>query len=360
MDLTPKEIYHTVRRLQTLIEKERSSWEYTSLSLAERTDYWRRGFLSRAAVLYDFERYDPRSYLTDYERFVKTRGINGRFGIALDDKLLFQRVMDGFEDRLPKLYGIIEEGTFRPITGPGEARGRARPATEWVEETIEPGETRVLKWVIGGGGHNVLVLSRTDDGWRLDGEAISRGELYERLRDLDEYVVTGFAEQATYADELFSGSANTLRLVTMWDPEEDEPFVARGIHRIGTRETAPMDNWSRGGLGAEIDLATGELGEAVTFPFDGELVWHESHPDTGTRIEGTTIPGWERIRVGLLEMAETVPYLPYAGWDLVVTTEGEFEVVEANGYPGVKSLQVHRPLLLDGRIRRFYTAHGVR
>lgn len=360
MDPTPKEIYHTARQLQTLVEEERSSWEYASLSLAERAAYWRRGFLSRAAVLYDFERYDPRSYLTDYERSVKTRGINGRFGIALDDKLLFHRVMDGFEERLPTLYGIVQEGTFRPIAGPGEARRRARPVTKWIEETTEPGETRVLKWVIGGGGHNVLVLSRTDDGWRLDGEAIEWEELCERLDGLDEYVVTGFAEQAAYADELFSGSANTVRLVTMWDPDEDEPFVARAIHRIGTRKTAPMDNWSRGGLGAEIDLATGELGEAVTFPFDGELVWRESHPDTGARIEGTTVPGWRAVRERLLEMAETVPYLPYVGWDLVITAEGEFEVVEANGYPGVKALQVHRPLLIDDRIRRFYAAHGIR
>ena len=360
MDVTAKEVYHGVRRAQALVEEERDAWEYTSLSLAERAGYWRRGFLSRAAVLYDFDRYDPAEYLTDYERFVKTRGINGRFGVALDDKLLFHRMMAGFEERLPELYGIVEEGIFRPLAGPREGRGRARPAIEWVEETTEPGETRVLKWVIGGGGHNVLVLTRTDDGYRLGGEAIPRRELRERLDGLDEYVVTGFAEQAAYAADLFSGSANTLRLVTMWDPEEDEPFVARGIHRVGTRETAPMDNWSRGGLSAEIDLATGELGEAVVFPFDGELTWYERHPDTDARIEGTTIPDWERLREGLLEMAGTVPYLPYVGWDVVVTGAGEFEVVEANSYPGVKSLQVHRPLLTDERIRRFYRARGVR
>jgi hypothetical protein len=362
--LSPKTAYHTLRQATTLIEEERECWAYTSLSSLERASYWRRGFLSRAAVLYDFERYDPSDYLSDYERYVETRWINGRFGIALDNKLLFHRLMDGFEDRLPELYGIVEDSTFRPIAKPGGRRGPARPLDEWIEGSMEPGETRVLKWVLGGGGHNVLLLTRTDgegSEFRLNGEAVPREGLRERLAGLDEYVVTGFTEQAGYADALYPGATNTLRLVTMWDPEEDEPFVARGIHRIGTRESAPMDNWTRGGLSAEVDLETGELGEAVAYPDNGHLDWHETHPDSGRRIEGTPVPGWGSVRDRLLRMAETVPYLPYVGWDIVVTgDDGGFEVIEANNYPGVKSLQVHRPLMTDERIRRFYAAHGIR
>lgn len=364
--LSPKAAYHTLRQATRLIEEERECWAYTSLSPAERAAYWRRGFLSRAAVLYDFERHDPGDYLSDYERYVETRRINGRFGIALDNKLLFHRLMGGFDDRLPDLYGLVEDGRFRPIADPGGRRGPARPLAEWAEDSMAAGETRVLKWVLGGGGQNVLLLTRTDDGngdgdggFRLNGEPVHRDELRERLAGLDEYVVTGFAEQAGYADALYPGATNTLRLVTMWDPEEDEPFVARGIHRIGTRESAPMDNWTQGGLSAEVDLETGELGEAVAYPDEGRLEWHETHPDSGRRIEGTPIPEWGAVRDHLLGMAETVPYLPYVGWDVVVTDDG-FEVIEANNYPGVKSLQVHRPLMTDERIRRFYASHGIR
>ncbi len=359
MDLSPKSIYHTLRQIQSLVQTERDAWEFTDLSLPERADYWRRGFLSRAAVLYDFEAHDYREYLTDYERFVESRGINGRFGIALDNKLLFHHVMSDFEERLPELHGIIENGTVRPV-GSADDRGSARPAIEWVEDRMVPGDTRVLKWVLGGGGHNVRFLTRTGEGWRIDGEPIERARLESELAGLNDYIVTDFAEQAGYADEFYPETTNTLRLVTMWDPETDEPFLARAIHRIGTARSAPVDNWSGGGLGAEIDPETGELGEAVFFPFDGELGWREIHPDTGTRIEGTEVPGWERIRKDLLSMAETVPYIPYVGWDLVVTDDGEFEIIEANNYPGVKSLQVHRPLLTDERIRRFYRTHGVR
>ncbi|MDL5361888.1 sugar-transfer associated ATP-grasp domain-containing protein [Halalkalicoccus sp. NIPERK01] len=358
MLVSPKDVYHTLRQLRSLAEVERESFEFTSLSPSERAWYWRRGFLSRSAVLYDFETYGHEDYLTDYQRYVRTRGINGRFGYALDNKLMLYGLLSGFSDRLPDLHGIISDGTFRSISMAGE-RGPTRSAIRWAED-LDAGETVVVKWVIGGGGHSVLLLTRTDDGYRINGERVSRGDLRERFEGMDDYIVTGFSEQADYADAFYSESTNTVRAVTMWDVERDEPFLARAIHRIGTSSTKPMDNWSQGALGALIDPETGKLGEAVTYPENGERTWRTSHPDTGARVAGVEIPDWEAIREGLLDVADSVPYLPYVGWDLVVTDEGEFEIIEANNYPGVKSLQVHGPLCADERVERFYREHGVR
>ncbi len=355
--VSPKGVYHTVRQLQSLFDVERESFEFTSLSLSERAWYWRRGFLSRSAALYDFDTHGHENYLTDYQRYVKTRGINGRFGYALDNKLMLYGLLSGFSEHLPDLYGIVDDGTFRSISLTGE-RGPTRPAIEWIED-LDAGETVVLKWVIGGGGHSVLLLTRTAEGYRLNGEAVSRADLRERLDDMEDYIVTGFSQQADYAEAFYPEATNTVRAVTMWDSERDEPFLARAVHRIGTDETKPMDNWSQGGVGALVD-ERGALGEAVTYPTEGERTWHASHPDTGARIEGTEIPGWEEIHEELLDVADSVPYLPYVGWDLVVTGKDEFEIIEANNYPGVKSLQVHGPLCADERVERFYREYGVR
>lgn len=358
MVVSPKTVYHTVRQLQSLAEVERESLELTSLSPAERAWYWRRGFLSRSAVLYDFDSHGHEQYLTDYQRYVKTRGINGRFGYALDNKLLTYGVLSGFSDSLPELHGIVDGGTFRPVSMVGN-RGPARPAIEWLAD-LDTDETVVLKWVLGGGGHNVLVLTRTDEGYRMNGEDVSRADLRARFSDLEDYIVTGFSAQTSYAEEIYPEATNTVRVVTMWDSKRDEPFIARAVHRIGTSKTKPMDNWSQGGLGALIDDETGELGEAVTYPKDGRLEWTDTHPNTGVRIEGTEIPGWKGIRKKLLEIAGSVPYLPYVGWDLVITGKDEFEIIEANNYPGMKSIQVHGPLCTDERVERFYREHGVR
>lgn len=53
-----------------------------------------------------------------------------------------------------------------------------------------------------------------------------------------------------------------------------------------------------------------------------------------------------------------IPVRPYVEWDVVPTDEeGGFAVLEANSYSGMKALQVHRPLLDDERVKRFYDAH---
>jgi D-alanine-D-alanine ligase-like ATP-grasp enzyme len=78
------------------------------------------------------------------------------------------------------------------------------------------------------------------------------------------------------------------------------------------------------------------------------------------RIEGVQVPAWESIRDRICALATDHPMIPYVGWDLLVTDDdGSFTIIEANSYPGLKSIQVHGPLLADERVRRFYARHGV-
>jgi glutathione synthase/RimK-type ligase-like ATP-grasp enzyme len=58
----------------------------------------------------------------------------------------------------------------------------------------------------------------------------------------------------------------------------------------------------------------------------------------------------------VLDLAETVPYLPRLGWDVLPTDDG-FVVLEANAHAATRTVQVHRPLLRDERVRRFYEHH---
>jgi hypothetical protein len=174
----------------------------------------------------------------------------------------------------------------------------------------------------------------------------------------DERLVCEFIEQAPYAAELYPGSANTLRMLSMWDPETDEPFVTFAVQRIGTERSAPVDNFSRGGLSAEVDLVSGELNQAVHSPYTGSLDWHDTHPETGAQIAGVEVPDWRALRDGILDIAAQFPQLPYVGWDVLITDEGEFTIIEANSCTDV-TLQVHRPLLDDPRARRFYEHHDI-
>ena len=368
--------YRSANRLRKLLRAERRSGLSFDLSPRRRLQLYRRGFLSKSGVIYDFESNDPADYLTDYQRFVGTKRINGHWNALIDNKLTFHRVLGEFPAHRPTVYGLLNDGRFHTfdlaeesaITDGGiELERSPEPATtqpteepiDWLDDVLSDGDRLVLKWFSGGGGNNVHFLERVDGEYRFDGEWTSEPDLVETLAGLEDYLVCEFVQQADYADELFPETANTLRVLTMYDERAGEAFIPIAIHRIGTRDSVPVDNFSNGGLSAEIDRETGALSVAAEYPHDGIVDWHESHPETGARIEGTAIPGWAETRDRLLEIAETLSHIPYIGWDLIVTDEGGFQVIEANSYPGVASLQVHRPLLADDRTRRFYRDHGV-
>lgn len=389
-----KRAYQTSAQARKLVRAERRSGSSFDLSLRQRFRCYQRGFLSKSGVIYDFEAHDHGAYLTDYQRFLGTKRINGHWNALIDNKLAFHRVLGAFPAHRPTVYGMLSDGRFHAFDPDGGAFDDERSSDgtsddgddgydavlndggielehpspsskpivdpfDWVADHLSNGDRVVVKWFSGGGGNNVHFLERRDGDFYYDGSPTSEAELAETLASLENYLVCEFVEQADYANELSPGATNTIRVLTMFDEREREAFVPFAIHRLGTRASVPVDNFSSGGLSAEIDRETGCLGAAAGYPHDGTVEWHEIHPDTGTRIEGTEIPGWAAVRDRLLEIAETLSHVPYVGWDLVVTGEGEFAIIEANSYPGVASLQVHRPLLAEERTRRFYRHHGV-
>ena len=82
------------------------------------------------------------------------------------------------------------------------------------------------------------------------------------------------------------------------------------------------------------------------------MVRHSTHPDTGAQIEGVRVPAWDAVVETVETLAAEVPYVPFVGWDVLLSESGEPVVIEANSCPGLASHQVHRPLLDDERLRR--------
>jgi hypothetical protein len=57
------------------------------------------------------------------------------------------------------------------------------------------------------------------------------------------------------------------------------------------------------------------------------------------------------VRAVLLREARHFWCLPFAGWDAVATEAG-VKILEGNDWPGLRAIQVHRPLLRSERVRR--------
>ena len=176
------------------------------------------------------------------------------------------------------------------------------------------------------------------------------------------YVATEFVTQAEHGARLYPDTTNTIRLITFWDAERAESFIARVVQRIGTSRSFPVDNFKAsgkgGGLNALINRDSGELGQAATIDAEGHITWYSEHPESHAPIQGVVVPDWTQLRESILRYANTFAFFPCIGWDIVPTHSG-FTIIEGNATPGMPIMQVHGPMLTDPRIRRFYKYHGV-
>lgn len=335
----------SLRNFQRLVGTEMHSKLRTSPGM--KLWAWRHGFLSKSAVRYGLTNANVHEYLSDYARFIKTPKINGRFAAALNNKIVFSRLVESYGGRAPEYYCLIRDGMYMQIG----SRFRMRSAGDIVDVAAS-GERLIVKPFGGGAGVGVILLSGGGGRVRVNDVETERDDAVRLIEGLSDAVVSEYVIQHEYSSRIFPGSVNSIRVLMMWDFDEGEPFIPFAGHRFGTSLSAPVDNCSQGGMSANIDVETGVLGRGMTGHSTEESKEHTHHPETGEPIEGVQIPHWAEATGKVLEIAREMAYIPYIGWDIVITPDG-FCVIEGNSYPDVGH-QVYFPLLAIPRVRRFY------
>jgi hypothetical protein len=317
---------------------------------------WTYGFSRRSYTLFELDRNDPRLYVTDKPHSRAPVRINGLHRESAKHKVIFSKYVESLGAPSPGIRAVIVKGRIHVFH-------EADPAAGWpwlraLLTASPPG--LVLKPMMGAEGVGVAFLKKHGSGYQLNGRDIAEPEALAVIAQLNDYLITDFVVQHDYAARLYPPTTNTIRLLTFWDYETHSPFLAAAVHRIGTARSYPVDNFKMGagGLSAPIDLATGRLSRAAYRSDAGVLERHERHPETGNPIEGVCIPYWVETTQQILKFAAQLPYLPFIGWDVVMTSDG-YRIIETNPGSGFSLIQVHHPLLADPRVRRFFQAHGL-
>ena len=322
------------------------------IPLRTRLSMWVRGFPGECHLIYGLDRNRASDYLPEYHRVIRTPRIN-RKPEALHDKLLFEALFKGLLP-VPRTLAWISGGRPTPLV--------QQPRVDSLEALLEVSRRYgrlVFKPYGESGGIGFYVLSWEGGNFALNGAPVNAEEIAHLLQRANNYMVTEFAPNGEYAARIYPYTTNTLRILTMRDPyQERRAFIAIAVHRFGSQRSRPTDNFERGGYSAEVDLITGRLKKATTYPHSGRLEWFSRHPETGAEIEGVQVPNWERLVQSLLAATEAYDFLDYVGWDVAVR-EDRFSVLEGNNHSGMVLLQVHRPLLADERVRAFYEYHRV-
>ena len=156
--------------------------------------------------------------------------------------------------------------------------------------------------------------------------------LYEKTRG--KYIIEEIIVQHPKMADLNGTSINTVRVYSVCIKNEID--ITGATLRIG-RNGKLTDNYSAGGIAAEIDVESGlVVSKGITQDGSSFLF----HPDTKFPIIGFQIPAWDEIIKNVKKAHSFIPQLGYIAWDVVICSDMSIEFIEGNTFGGV-ALQQH-------------------
>lgn len=266
-------------------------------------------------------------FISNFDREERLRGVDGIDGYVVDNKLVLHNILEAWNIQTPTLYGLCREGEWHWRPGGRDA----------LRATLADKNPFALKPVRGKKGQGFRLC-------RDERDLVSPGP--------GVFIATSFIRQADYAAKIFDQSVNTIR-VLMIRPQGREPSVLAAMQRIGTSRSAPVDNFSAGGVVAQVDVKSGSLGRALTIGSDNRVEFVDHHPETGAQITGVAVPEWPAIEALVTTLGRALPMLRYVGWDVAITGNGPV-VVEGNSHPSLRFFQFYGSLVTDGRGQEFF------
>jgi hypothetical protein len=270
------------------------------------------------------------SIYNPYARFRLRREVQPKdYLIVFDDKHVCYQICKANGLPLPEQPAFIQPN--EDVAGIISGILRSNPSRELV-----------VKPVLGQGGLGI-VLARMEK----DQVVCIRGE--EKF-PLDQLVLTTPAvvqfrilQHPTL--QAVSSSTNTVRLVTLLT-RDDDVILLGGISKFG-RQGAFLDNRSRGGVGAGLDMETGRL---MKYALDFRSRKHLKHPESGVTFEGFQLPDWDKA----LELAKRTqrlfPNFRLLGLDLAFSVDGPVLLEINPSHDNVGLEQACGPILARERV----------
>ena len=195
----------------------------------------------------------------------------------------------------------------------------------------------VVKPARGRGGGGVLLVRRLDDGsWATpSGRPVALDDLRKHFGDIlfgvysfgamdDRALVEKRIEPHDMFVAMYANGIPDIRVILL----DERPVMS--MLRVPTDASNGKANLHQGGIGVQVDLATGVTGNAT---FRGRPVLR--HPDSGVATGGQQIPFWDLVVEYSILAARAVP-LKYVGVDVVIDRADGPLVLEVNARPGLQ------------------------
>ena len=309
-----------------------------------------RGFIPGRVKLFgeDFNEQTYQNYYTDYDYFM-AHPLNNHFAIWINDKLTLKYMLNTPElsKYMPEYYLYIEnDGHYSYLM---DAPASIKRDSDFLYNLLVEKKHLALKSNHGAGGVGFFGLKYLDGRIYMNNREISRDELKALKPTLNGYIVTEFIQQSEEMNRVFSGTDCALRIILYKKVQEHIEDAAEygcllAYARFGAERSDSASNLCHGGLAVRIDWNTGKYeggfrGNTKFWGPEGAKGFLK-HPDTGVPVEGETLPHWEEIKAGLLDVCNYLSSLDYFGMDVIITEEG-FKLCEINSAPSTGLGQFH-------------------
>lgn len=344
---TIKKVVNEYKLWKRIVWNEQTDYEVSPII---KLKYALKGFTVNEYVWFKLGHNDYKDYISELER-MKSREINGKYKIILDDKLVFEEVFQKYV-RVPRNYAWVNNGTIYPLHNEQIPNDNIVPFLHKVGKSI-------LKWTDRGGGLGTYFFDAQQGEIWVNGENYSEDQITNIFKRNGSAILCEFIEQSDFSASLFPYATNTMRVVCAKKKGESNYEVIDAVQRIGCTASIPVDNAHNGGLACRIDLETGKLGYGIARlgKKENRMIPYTKHPDTGEEFYGKVIPDWEGIKNQMIDLTGKIPYLNFVAWDVLLTKDG-LCIIEGNASTGCRIFQMESGIR-DGKIADIYRSYNI-
>ncbi|MFQ5783861.1 MAG: sugar-transfer associated ATP-grasp domain-containing protein [Alphaproteobacteria bacterium] len=284
--------------------------------------------------LYDDGRYSPE----DKRRFIGhkfARGLTKKyFPDAVSDetidKALFYERMAAIGVPVPKTYAAYcKEKSYAAIRTLSDREEVARFVRE---EVSYPFFSKPIRFTNSLGVAPVRSYDKASDSLVLaGGRSVGMTQYLSEIEGMSDkgYMFQEPLKPHPGIRALSGDSVSTVRVLVIL--EQGTPAILHASWKIPASGN-PADNfWREGNMLGAVEPESGRVVRVVDRGFPDQIEI-ETHPDTGARLTGATLPDWAALRDLCLEAARTFPASPLQGWDIALCEDGPVAVeVEGDG-----------------------------
>ncbi len=254
----------------------------------------------------------------------------------VDDKILCKKLCQEAGMPVPDLYGVIA----------------TQHDAGHLRELLVEHSKFALKPANGSGGDGIMVIvgTRNERYKRPNGRTVTLEELEHHVSGIlsgmfslgghpDRAMVEALVEfDPVFSDLAYQGVPDIRIIVFLGYP-------VMAMTRLPTRESDGRANLHQGAIGVGVDIGSGRT---VRGTWSNNII--EEHPDTGAKVNGFPVPGWDKIVDMAARCYEPIG-LGYLGVDVVLDKNRGPMILELNARPGL-AIQLANQEGLLGRLKQ--------